>query len=40
MTRVKYKEKIPQGALPLHIREFENDSGGQIPIVVEDNVPY
>jgi len=39
MTGVKYKEKILQDALPLHIRQFENNSGGQVPVVVEDNAP-
>jgi hypothetical protein len=34
MTGVKYKEKILQDALPLYIREFENSSGGQIPVAV------
>jgi len=38
MTSVKYKEKILQDALPLHIRELENNSGGQIPIVVETTI--
>jgi hypothetical protein len=37
MTGVKYKEKILQGALLLHTREFENNLGGQISVVVEDN---
>ena len=39
MTGVKYKEKILQDALPLHIRQFENNSGGRVPVVVEDNAP-
>jgi len=38
MTGVRYK-KILQDALPLHIRQFENNSGGQAPVVVEDNAP-
>jgi len=37
MTGLEYKEKILQDDLPLHIREFENNSGGQIPTVMEDN---
>jgi len=40
MTGVKYKEKILQDALPLHIIQYDNNLGGQVPVMVEDNVPY
>jgi hypothetical protein len=40
VKEVKYKEKILQDALSLHIKQFGNNSGGLVPVVVEDNAPY